>query len=51
MAVREPVTSEQRRLLKIIARKPLTSVTNLAPALGPDEEKARRMMDVLRRGG
>ena len=30
---------------------PLASVANLAPVLGLDEEKARRMLGALRRGG
>ena len=51
MAQREPLTNEQRRLLRITARMPLASVANLAPALGQDEEKTRRMLGALRRGG
>ena len=51
MAQREQLTNEQRRLLRIIARMPLASVANLAPVLGLDEEKARRMLGALRRGG
>ena len=51
MARREPLTNEQRRLLKIAARMPLASVANLGPVLGLDEEKVRRMLGVLRRGG
>ena len=47
----EQLTNEQRRLLKIAARMPLASVTNLAPALGLDEEKIRRMLGTLKRGG
>ena len=50
MARREPFTNEQRRLLKIAGRMPLTSVANLAPVLGLDEEKVRRMLGALRRG-
>ena len=51
MARREPLTNEQRRLLKIAARMPLASVANLAPVLDLDEDKVRRMLGVLRRGG
>ena len=51
MARREPLTDEQRRLLKIAARMPLASVANLAPVLGLDEDRVRRMLGVLRRGG
>ncbi len=51
VAQREPLTNEQRRLLRITARMPLASVANLAPALGQDEEKTRRMLGALRRGG
>ena len=51
MARWEPLTNEQRRLLKITARMPLASVANLAPVLGLDEEKVRRMLGALRRGG
>ena len=51
MARREPLTNEQRRLLKIAARMPLASVANLAPVLELDEERVRRMLGVLRRGG
>ena len=51
MARREPLTDEQRRLLKIAARMPLGSVANLAPVLGLDEDRVRRMLGVLRRGG
>ena len=53
MPGREPLTNEQRQLLKIAARMPLASVANLAPVLGLDEEKMkiRRMLGVLRRGG
>ena len=41
----------QRRLLRITARMPLASVANLAPVLGLDEERVRRMLGALRRGG
>ena len=51
MARREPLNDEQRRLLRIATRMPLASVANLAPVLGMDEEKVRRMLGALRRGG
>ena len=51
MARREPLNDDERRLLKIAARMPLASVANLAPVLGLDEEKVRKMLGTLRRGG
>ena len=51
MARREPLNDDERRLLKIAARMPLASVANLAPVLGLDEEKVRKMLGALRRGG
>ena len=51
MARRQPLNDDERRLLRITARRPLASVANLAPALGLDEERVRRMLDALRRGG
>ena len=51
MARREPLNNEHRRILKITARMPLASVANLAPVLGLDEEKVRRMLGALRGGG
>ena len=51
MPRREPLNQGQRRLLKIAARMPLASVKNLAPVLGLDEDKVRRMLGALRRGG
>ena len=51
MPRREPLTNEQRRLLKIAARMPLASVANLAPLLDLEEDKMRRMLGALRRGG
>ena len=51
MAGREPLTNEQRRLLKIIGRMPLASVASLAPAVGLNEERVRRMLGALVRGG
>ena len=51
MAQREQLNDEQRRLLKITARMPLASAANLAPVLGLDEDRVRRMLGALRRGG
>ena len=51
MARREPLNDYERRLLRITARMPLASVANLAPVLGLDEEKVRRLLGALRRGG
>ena len=51
MAQREQLNYEQRRLLKIAARMPLARVANLAPVLGLEEERVRRMLGTLRRGG
>ena len=51
MAQREQLNYEQRRLLKIAARIPLASVANLAPLLDLEEDKMRRMLGALRRGG
>ena len=51
MIRREPITNEQRRLLKIAARMPLASVANLAPVLELEEERVRRMLGALRRDG
>ena len=51
MARREQLNDDERRLLKIAARMPLASVANLAPVLGLDEDKVRRMLGALRRGG
>ena len=51
MARRELLNDQQRRLLRIAARMPLASVANLAPVLGMDEEKVRRMLGTLRRDG
>ena len=50
MAARQPLNDDERRLLRITARMPLASVTNLAPVLGLDEDKVRRMLGTLRRG-
>ena len=51
MPRQEPLNQEQRRLLKIAARMPLASVANLGPVLDMDEDRVRRMLDALRRGG
>ena len=51
MAARQPLNDDERRLLRITTRMPLASVANLAPVLGLDEEKVRRMLGALRRGG
>ena len=51
MAPRQPLNNVQRRLLRIAARMPLTSVSNLASVTGLDEERVRRMLALLRRGG
>ena len=48
---RQQPNDEQRRLLRITARMPLASVANLAPVLDLDEDKVRRMLGTLRRGG
>ena len=51
MAPRQPLNDQQRRLLKITARMPLASVANLALVLDLEEERVRRMLGALRRGG
>ena len=51
MGQREPLNDDETRLLKIAARMPLASVANLAPVLSLDEDKVRRMLGALRRGG
>ena len=51
MARERQPNDDERRLLRITARMPLASVANLAPVLGLDEEKVRRMLGALRRGG
>ena len=51
MARQDPLNDQQRRLLKIAARMPLASVANLAPLLDLEEDKMRRMLGALRRGG
>ena len=51
MVLREQLTNEQRRLLRITARMPLASVANLAPILGMTEDLVRRMLGTLRGEG
>ena len=51
MARQDPLNDQQRRLLKIAARMPLASVANLAPLLDLEEDKMRRILGALRRGG
>ena len=51
MPPRQPLTEEQRRLLRIIARMPLTSVANLASVIDITEERVRRMLATLKSGG
>ena len=50
MAPRQPISDEQRRLLRITGLMPLASVSNLAPVLGMEEYRIRRMLHALRRG-
>ena len=47
----KPLTNEQRRILNVTARMPLSSVANLASVLGLDEERIRRMLARLHREG
>ena len=51
MAPRQPMSGEQRRLLRITARMPLASAANLASVTGLDEERVRRILNRLRSGG
>ena len=51
MPPREPLTNEQRRLLRIIARMPLASAANLASILDLSEDRTRRMLAALQSGG
>ncbi len=51
MPPREPLTNEQRRLLRIIARMPLASAANLAPILDLSEGQIGRMLGTLKSGG
>ena len=47
MARREPLTGEQRRLLRVAARMPLATAANLASALGMAEDRTRGMLGAL----
>ena len=51
MPPRNPLTNEQRRLLRIIARMPLASAANLASVLDIAEDRVRRMLATLKSGG
>lgn len=51
MEPRQPLNDKPRRLLKITARMPLSSVANLASALNLSEDRVRRSLASLRRGG
>lgn len=51
MAPRQPLNDEQRRLLKITARMPLSSAANLAFVMETTEDRARGMLNRLRNGG
>ena len=51
MAPRQPLNDEQRRLLRITARIPLASVSNLASVTGATEDQVRGMLGRLRSGG
>ena len=51
MAPRQPLSDEQRLLLKITARMPLASVNNLASVTGATEDQVWRMLARLRNGG
>ena len=46
-----PLTGEQRRLLRIIARMPLASAANLASILDTTDDRVTGMLDTLRAGG
>ena len=51
MPPQEPLTNEQRRLLRIIARMPLASAANLASILDLSEDRIGRMLGTLKSGG
>ena len=51
MAPRQPLNDEQRRLLRITARMPLASVSNLASVMETSEKQVRRMLGRLHSGG
>ena len=47
----QPLNDEQRRLLKITARMPLASVSNLASVMETTDDQVRGMLGRLRSGG
>ena len=51
MEQQEQLNDHQRRLLRIVARMPLSSAANLAPILGMAEDRVRRMLATLRSEG
>ncbi len=51
VAAGEPLTYEQRRLLRIIGRMPLASPASLAQVVELREERVRRLLGALRRSG
>ncbi len=51
MAPRQLLNDEQRRLLKITARMPLASASNLASVMETSEDQVRGMLGRLRSGG
>ena len=51
MAPPQQLNEEQRRLLRIAAKMPLASVSNLARAAGMNEERVRAVLGRLRAGG
>ena len=51
MAPRQPLNDEQRRLLRITARMPLASVSNLSSVVEITEDQVRGMLGRLRSGG
>ena len=51
MAPPQPLTGEQRRLVRIIARMPLASAANLAPILDMTDDRVMGMLETLRAGG
>ena len=51
MTGRQPLTNEQRRLLRIVGRMPLASVNNLASVTGMTENRVQSMLGRLRSKG
>ena len=51
MAPQQPLTAEQRRVLRIISRRPLAIAANLATVLGVAEDRVRRMLATLHANG